>query len=168
MATTISELQDMMKDHLRGQQEDRIRFQEIERRLTQQAEEDRVRFQETDRFLKQQAQEDRVRFQEMERLLNQKFQETDQKFQENQRILDKQFKETDRRVREAFELFTSQWGKLIESLVEGDLIRILNERGIPVTDTIKRREGKRGGENYELDIIAINGVEIVIVEVKTT
>ena len=79
--TTISELKEMMQDHLRGQQEDRIRFRE------------------------------------MEQMLSLKSLETDRKFQE-----------TDKRIREAFDLFTSQWGKLVESLVEGDLIRTLNER----------------------------------------
>lgn len=64
-------------------------------------------------------------------------------------------------------LFTSQWGKLVESLVEGDIITILNQRGIQVTDTLKRRSGRRDGIDYEFDIIAINGSEIVIVEVKT-
>lgn len=37
--------------------------------------------------------------------------------------MDTKFKETDKRIKEGFELFEGQWGKLIESLVEGDLIR---------------------------------------------
>lgn len=57
---------------------------------------------------------------------------------------------------------------MVESLVEGDMVRILNEWGIEVTDTINRRSGKRDGIDYEFDIIAINGTEIVIIEVKTT
>ncbi len=65
-------------------------------------------------------------------------------------------------------MFTSQWGKLIESLVQGDLINILAKWGISVTDTSERRKGNRDGENFEFDIIAHNGEEIVIVEVKTT
>jgi hypothetical protein len=92
------------------------------------------------------------------------FQETDKKFQET----DKKFKETDKKLNQLERLFTSQWGKLVESLVDGDIITILNQRGIEVTDTIKRRKGRRDGIDYEFDIIAINGSEIVIVEVKTT
>lgn len=34
--------------------------------------------------------------------------------------------------------------------------------------TIQRVEGRKGTTNYEFDIIAVNGDEIVIVEVKTT
>lgn len=92
------------------------------------------------------------------------FQETDKKFQET----DKKFQETDKKLNKLERLFTSQWGKLIESLVEGDIITILNKRGVAVTDTIKRRTGRRDGIDYEFDIIAINGTDIVIVEVKTT
>jgi len=96
------------------------------------------------------------------------FQETDKKFQETDRLLSEKFKETDKKLNKLERLFTSQWGKLVESLVEGDVITILNQRGIDVTDTIKRRSGRRDGVDYEFDIIAINGTEIVIVEVKTT
>ncbi len=81
---------------------------------------------------------------------------------------DKKFKETDKKINQLERLFTSQWGKLVESLVEGDIITILNQRGIKVTDTLKRRSGRRDGIDYEFDIIAINGSEIVIIEVKTT
>jgi len=89
-------------------------------------------------------------------------------FQETDRLLSEKFKETDKKLNKLERLFTSQWGKLVESLIKGDVITILNQRGIDVTDTIKRRSGRRDGVDYEFDIIAINGTEIVIVEVKTT
>ncbi|MCA1917122.1 hypothetical protein [Methanospirillum hungatei] len=121
-------------------------------------------FQETDK-----------KFKETDRILTEKFQETDKKFKETDRILtekfqetDKKFKETDKKLNKLERLFTSQWGKLVESLVEGDIIPILNQRGIKVTDTLKRRAGRRDGVDYEFDIIAINGSEIVIIELKTT
>ncbi len=87
-----------------------------------------------------------------------------QMFQET----DKQFKETDKKIKELSMLFTSQWGKLVESLVEGDLVNILNQWGIQVEKTIQRVKGNHKGQNFEFDILAINGKEIVIVEVKTT
>jgi Holliday junction resolvase-like predicted endonuclease len=92
------------------------------------------------------------------------FQQVWRMFQET----DKQFKETDRRIRELDRLFTTQWGKLVESLVEGDLIKLLKEREIQVESIIPRRRGNKDGQNYEFDLIAINGSEMVIVEVKTT
>ena len=139
----IQDLKQMMADLLRSQIETDRRFQETERLLTE-------KFQETDR-----------RFQETERLLTEKFQETDRRFQETDRKLDKRFNEL-------YGLFSSQWGRLVESLVEGDLVRILQERGIEVEQTSPRVKGSHEGKNYEFDIIALNGTEVVVVEVKTT
>ncbi|MDS4022040.1 MAG: hypothetical protein RKR03_16295 [Candidatus Competibacter sp.] len=133
-------------------------FQETDRKFQEgRAEADR-RFQETERLLKEQSQE-------TERLLKEQSQDTDRKFQET----DRKFRETDRKLNQLEKLFTSQWGKLMESLVEGDLVELLAQRGIPIVDTTTRLKGKRAdGGNYEFDIIAHNGEDIVVVEVKTT
>jgi Holliday junction resolvase len=93
-----------------------------------------------------------------------KFKETDAKFKET----DARFKETDKRIQQAFDLFESQWGRLMESLVEGDVVRILQEKGIKINRTSTRVKGNYEGNSYEFDIIAHNGKEIVVIEVKTT
>ena len=82
--------------------------------------------------------------------------------------LREQMKDTDRRLKKTDELFNSQWGKLLESLVEGDLIPLLRARDIEVESTHPRVSGRRNGDHYEFDILAINGQEVVVVEVKTT
>ena len=79
-----------------------------------------------------------------------------------------QMQETDRRLKKAEGLFTTQWGKLLESLVEGDLVPLLKDRGIDVNTTYQRRTGRRNGEHVEFDIVATNGADTVVVEVKTT
>jgi len=56
----------------------------------------------------------------------------------------------------------------MESLVEGDLVRLLRRQNVQINDTSTWRKGSRDGKSYEFDIIAHNGEEIVIVEVKTT
>ena len=147
--TSIEQLQNMISDLILSQKETENLFKETA-----------IQFKETD-----------TRFKETEKILNQKyseiwdmFKDTDTKFKET----DAKFKETDKKINEANALFTSQWGKLIESLVKGDLVNILKNRGIDVHDTSERRKGNHEGENYEFDIIAHNGTEIVIVEVKTT
>jgi len=96
------------------------------------------------------------------------FQETREQIQENDKLLTKKFKETDKKIKELAALFTSQWGKLVESLVEGNLVKLLQAKGIQVERTLQRVKGNHKGQNFEYDIIAINGNEIVIVEVKTT
>jgi hypothetical protein len=92
------------------------------------------------------------------------FQETDRRFKETTT----QLKETSREITRVERQFTSMWGKLVESLVRGDLVQLLNARGIQVQRTQQRVEGRYGQTHYEFDIIAVNGDEIVVVEVKTT
>ena len=77
-------------------------------------------------------------------------------------------KETDRRLRKLDELFSGQWGKLMEALVEGDLIILLNRRGIRVDHTVSNPRKEHGARRWEIDILAVNGDEVVVVEVKTT
>jgi hypothetical protein len=117
-------------------------------------------FQETDRQFKEtdkKFKETDKKFKETEKLLNEKFQETD-----------RLSKETDQKIKALSELFTSQWGKLIESLVEGAVVRLLNSAGIGVYYTVERVKGCVNGENFEFDIIALDGDVLVAVEVKTT
>jgi Holliday junction resolvase-like predicted endonuclease len=94
----------------------------------------------------------------------QMFKETDKMFKET----DKMFKETDKKLNKLENLFTGQWGKLIESLVSGDLINLLAQRGIQVQRLNERSRFRYNNTEGEFDIIAVNGNEVVIVEVKTT
>lgn len=82
-------------------------------------------------------------------------------------------KETDRQMREVRRTFNSQWGRLMEALVEGRLVDVLKGRGIEVeftrpglTPHYDLADGSR--VHREFDILAVNGTEIVVVEVKTT
>ncbi|MCY4513274.1 MAG: hypothetical protein OXB86_06265 [Bdellovibrionales bacterium] len=114
---------------------------------------------------------------------NRRFQETDRQMKETDRQMketDRQMKETDRQMKESgkridkiYNLFNSQWSKLVESLVEGKLIELLQARGIDVNETYSRLQRSYRDENgnleqREIDIIAANGKEVVAVEVKTT
>lgn len=121
-------------------------------------------FKETDRIIKENAQAAEKRFQETEQLLKEISQEADRRSIE----ADKRSKETDRKLNKLEYLFTSQWGKLVESLVRGALVKLFNERGIPVQHTLQRARGTHQGNPWEVDIIVKNGHEVIIVEVKTT
>ena len=90
--------------------------------------------------------------------------ETDRKFQETAA----QMKETDKRIKELNTLFTGQWGKLMEGLVEGELVNLLREKGIQVNHTATNVKEDTGERRWQLDILAVNGDEVVAVEVKTT
>jgi len=154
MATTYEDVLNLFRETDR-------KFQETDRK-----------FQETDRLLKEQFQETDRKFQEIaeaQKETDRKFQETDRKFQETDRLLREQSQASEKKLNALEKLFTSQWGRLMESLVEGDLVNLLTVRGIAITDTTSRIKGRHPvGGSYEFDIIAHNGEEIVVVEVKTT
>ena len=122
---------------------------------------------ETDQMLKRLGQETDRRTQENDRRMQEndrRMQETDRRMQET----DRQMQETDLRLRKLDELFNGQWGKLMESLVEGDLVKLLQQRGIAVDHTITNAKKNYGERRWEFDILAVNGEEVVVVEVKTT
>ena len=50
-------------------------------------------------------------------------QETARRMRETDQLIKRQTRAADRRMDKLDELFNGQWGKLIESLVEGDLVR---------------------------------------------
>ena len=123
------------------------------------------RMQETERLFKQQAADADRRAQETDR----RMQETERLFKQQAADADRRAQETDRRLRELDKLFNGQWGKLMEALVDGDLIELLNGRGIEVDHTMTNVVKRSGGQRRrEVDILALNGDEVVAVEVKTT
>nr|VFK67398.1 MAG: hypothetical protein BECKUNK1418G_GA0071005_11409 [Candidatus Kentron sp. UNK] len=140
-----------------------IYLQEIGRRM----EETDRKMRETDRLIKETNKQTAKRM----RKTDEQMRETDRLIKETSeqmRETDRKMQETDRRLKKAEDLFTTQWGRLMESLVSGSLIRIFNEQGISVDDTSSRVKGNHAGRSYEFDIIVHNGKEIIIVEVKTT
>ena len=96
---------------------------------------------------------------------NKQMKEGDQKFQdfvaESRRIERRMAKE----MKALNTLFTGHWGALIESLVDGKIVQILQERGIDVKLTYQNIKDEDG--RMEFDIVAANGSDIVVVEVKT-
>ncbi len=75
---------------------------------------------------------------------------------------------TTKQIRETDLKFNGHWGKLMETLVEGDLVKLLKQKGIQVDRTATNILKKHGEQQFEFDILAFNGEEIVVVEVKTT
>ncbi len=166
-----------------GMQELRAAQQEIARLLEEQAKETdqriKERARETDRIIKENAREtDRIikeNARETGRLVKETsrlVKETSQQMKETDRRMKENARETDRRLDKSLNRmqgrFDNRWGDFMESLVEGDLVALLQRRDILVDRIHPRPYGKRNGEDFEFDIVAINGVEVVVVEVKTT
>ena len=71
-------------------------------------------------------------------------------------------------MRRLDDLFNGQWGTLMGALVEGDLVSMLNRHGIRVEHTMTNLKKDHGEPRWEIDSLAVNGDELVVVEVKTT
>ena len=105
---------------------------------------------------------------------------TDQQIQANRKYIRELAEKTDHQIAEDRKnlkktrgFFENQWGELIESLVQGKLLQLLNEKKIDVAHLSQRVEAKyqtkAGNEkSKEFDLIAVNGTEVVAVEVKAT
>ena len=90
------------------------------------------------------------------------------------RELSKSLKESNRELTKNLNAangnFNNKWGNFLESLVKGDLVKLLSKRNIKV-DMVRSRlvaSDSSGKEVGEFDVVAMNGKEIVTVEVKTT
>lgn len=87
--------------------------------------------------------------------------------------VDREFKElaeinkkTDKRINRLIGEWGNQWGEFIEKLVDSNMIRLLEQQGIEVKQTTTQVKDKRPHRRWEIDILAINGREIVAIEVK--
>ena len=167
------EMDRMRKEAEQRSKEADRRMQKIDQRLekiNQSIEATDRQMQETDR----QMQETDRRMQETDRRMQEtdrQMQETDRRMQETDRRMqetDRQMKETDRRLRKVDGEFDNKWGRLMESLVKGDLLKLLQNWGIGVKRLGHRIEGRLNGEYSEIDLVAWNADEVVVVEVKTT
>ena len=172
MKETDRRLDKMARDADRLVKETSQQMKETDRRLDKMVSD-------TDRRLDKMVGDTDRQMKETDRRLDKMVGDTDRQMKETDRRLDKmvgdtdrQMKETDRRLDKSLNRmqgrFDNRWGDFMESLVEGDLVALLQRRDILVDRIHPRPYGKRNGEDFEFDIVAINGVEVVVVEVKTT
>jgi hypothetical protein len=94
--------------------------------------------------------------------------ETQAQFRETDARLDARFRETDAKLRRLEGLFGSQWGKLIEALVQPSVIRLFQGRGIDVHYVSQRVKSQLNGRSKEIDLLLENSEVVVVVEIKTT
>ena len=167
----ISELKQMIADLVANQEKSRI---EGERRTKEHEEwmkkheEWKKKFEKTQEEWRKENEQWRKEHEEWKK----KFEKTQEEWRkENEqwrKEQNKRMKKFEEGLVETRGFFEKQWSKFLESLVEGDLIPLLQKRGIDVTHTLQNIHGNPKGDNFEFDIIAVNGGEIVVVEVKTT
>lgn len=102
------------------------------------------------------------------REMRRRLEESQRRAERDMEDLRERQRQTDAQLRRSELLFTGHWGKLVESLVEGDLTRLLRKRGVEVAMVASRVELALDPRRREIDLLAANGEEVVAVEVKTT
>ncbi len=148
----IKETQKNLKEVSASHKEFRTSHKEARREM----QEIRASQKETDRYIKNISAELRASQQELRT--------SQQELRTSQQETDKQMKETDKKINAIIGDFGNRWGKLGENLVKGSLVQRLKERGIEVERVIANAKNSE----TEFDIIAVNGKEVVVVEVKAT
>ena len=96
-------------------------------------------------------------------------QKTEKALRESQEKTEKALRQLTKNLNAANGNFNNKWGNFLESLVKGDLVKLLGKRNIKV-DMVRSRlvaSDSSGKEVGEFDLAAMNGKEIVTVEVKT-
>ena len=66
--------------------------------------------------------------------------------------------------------FNSKWGRFLEDLVRGDFLNLLRDRGMDVIRVLPRVPFYRpdGNQAGDIDLLAVNGGDVLATEVKTT
>lgn len=96
-----------------------------------------------------------------------KFKETDARLDQRFQETDRQFKETDAKLRRLEGLFGNQWGRLMEALVQPNVLQLFQARGHDVRRLHQRSKAQRNGQQMEIDLILEDGAEVIVIEVKT-
>jgi len=71
------------------------------------------------------------------------------------------------RTSKAVDALTTRWGRFVEELVEPAVLRLFQARGIDVKEVHPRVRTKRQGVAMEIDILAVDDTELVLVECKS-
>ena len=96
------------------------------------------------------------------------FKETDARLAEQSAKTDAQIEATNAGLNRLESLFTSQWGKMLEALVEPAALALFQARGIEIKRTYSRPKSKIDGRTMELDVVLEDETDLVLIEVKST
>jgi hypothetical protein len=78
-----------------------------------------------------------------------------------------ELKKTVDRTTKAVEALTTRWDRFVEELVEPAVLQLFQKRGIDIKEVHPRARTKRQGFAMEIDILAVDDTELVLVECKS-
>lgn len=92
--------------------------------------------------------------------------------EEERRRREAELAERDRAMeREIYRLYgagDNRWGKVVEGLVEGNLLKLFRDTGVAVGEVVARVRSHRLDESREYDLVAYGESDTLVVEVKAT
>jgi hypothetical protein len=118
-------------------------------------------------------QESDLRRAEMERIFAEAKLESDRRAAEAERRAAEadrsmaELKRTVERTSKAVDSLTTRWGRFVEELVEPAVLRLFQEKGIDIKEVYPRARVKRQGIAMEIDILAVDDTDLVVVECKS-
>jgi hypothetical protein len=78
-----------------------------------------------------------------------------------------ELKKTVDRTTKSVEALTTRWDRFVEELVEPAVLQLFQKRGIDIKEVHPRARTKRQGFAMEIDILAVDDTELVLVECKS-
>lgn len=96
--------------------------------------------------------------------------ESDRRAEEAKRENERTMAELKRTVAEttrSVNSLTTRWGRFVEELVEPAILQLFQGKGIDVKEVYPRARVKRQGIAMEIDILAVDDTELVLVECKS-
>lgn len=103
---------------------------------------------------------------ETDKWLKESLNESDKRLKESLKETDRKMLESDKRLSKKISDITDQWGRFVENFIIPGIPKVFQERGIPITQTTARARSRRGGETMEVDVLAIDGEYVLVVEAK--
>ena len=100
---------------------------------------------------------------ETERLLKESSQESERRFRETERLI----QQTNQQLNQQIGRLGNRLGEFAEGKVRPAAVGLLQERGIAVHELAAEVAVQRQGEGLEIDLLAINETEAVLIEVKS-
>ena len=157
---TPDEVWKILKEVSLSQKETDRRMRETDRILRESQKETDRRMKETDRKI----QENQQNYDRMQKKSKEDLQKL---IQENKLYAKKRAEENRLHLKQIDSRWGNQWGILVEALTEGSLVQIFKEKGIDVQRTLPNHRGCYQNKDREFDAIAIDGMELVVVEAKS-
>jgi hypothetical protein len=78
-----------------------------------------------------------------------------------------ELKRTVEQTNRAVNSLTTRWGRFVEELVQPAVLRLFQEKGIDIKEIYPSARVKRQGIGMEIDILAVDDTDVVLVECKS-